>query len=202
MTSDSAFEMALKEAKKSLQGALDERNTLEHRILSLKQTIEGLTFLCNSDSDEELLVTGDGDSFAFQLTSLTDSIRRVFSTSSEPMLTPTEVRDGLVAIGVDLSKYKQPLVPIHNTLKRLVTQQELVEFRDDRNDLRGYRWVSPLARAVAEVDRPIQKLRTRHINPGASNRLEQWLRPHETPIDTEKLPAAVADLIRGPQGKK
>jgi hypothetical protein len=151
MASASAFETALKEAKKSLQEALEERSAIEHRIVSLKQTIEGLTSLCSSDSDEEFLVAGEGDSSTFQLTSLTDAIRRVFSTSNEPMLTPTEVRDALLAIGVDLSKYKQPLVPIHNTLKRLVTQQELVEFRDDNNDLRGYRWVSPLARAVAEV---------------------------------------------------
>ena len=33
-------------------------------------------------------------------------------------------------------KYKQPLVPIHNTLKRLEAQGELVAFRDDTGDLR------------------------------------------------------------------
>jgi hypothetical protein len=89
-----------------------------------------------------------GQRYSFKLT---DAIRLVFSATNEPILTPTEVRDALLAHGLNLTKYKQPLVPIHNTLKRLVSQEELVEFRDDNGELRGYRWVSPLARAVAEV---------------------------------------------------
>ncbi len=64
------------------------------------------------------------------------------------------MRDRLIAKGLNLSKYKQPLVPIHNTLKRLESQQEIVPFLDDNGEIRGYRWVSPIARAVAEVERP------------------------------------------------
>jgi hypothetical protein len=147
------FEAALAEARKSLEKALEEKSAIERRIFSLKQTIEGLSSLCEPHSEEEFLISGDTPA-SFQLSSMTDAIRRVFSQSDEPILAPTEVRDALVAMGMDLGKYKQPLVPIHNTLKRLVSQEELVEFRDDKNELKGYRWVSPLARAVAEVEHP------------------------------------------------
>jgi hypothetical protein len=149
MANTNPFEIALDAARKALTAALEERSAIEQRIVSLKQTIDGLSALCEPESDEDLVQVQEGDQpYSFKLT---DAIRLIFSATSEPMLTPTEVRDALVANGLDLSKYKQPLVPIHNTLKRLTSQGELVEFRDDKGDLRGYRWVSPLARAVAEV---------------------------------------------------
>lgn len=149
MANTNPFEIALNAARKALTEALEERSAIEQRIVSLKQTIDGLSALCEPESDEDLVqVQEGGECYSFKLT---DAIRLVFSATSEPMLTPTEVRDALLANRLDLSKYKQPLVPIHNTLKRLVSQGELVEFRDDNGDLRGYRWVSPLARAVAEV---------------------------------------------------
>jgi hypothetical protein len=150
MASTNPFETALKEARKALKEALDDRSAIEHRIVSLKQTIEGLAALCEPEPSGDVVQVGGG-LYPESVTSLTDAIRKIFSESNEPMLTPPEVRDALLAMHVDLAKYKQPLVPIHNTLKRLEAQGELVPFRDDRGDLRGYQWISPLARAVAEV---------------------------------------------------
>jgi hypothetical protein len=82
-------------------------------------------------------------------------------------------------------------------------QGELVAFRDDTGDLRGYRWVSPLARAVAEIDtnHPMHKLKMRQVNPGASNRMEQLLRLHATPIDQGALPPEIKAGLYGPQTK-
>ena len=139
----------MKQARKTLAEAYEERGAIEKRILRLKQTIDGLAALCEPEPNEDL-VQVEGGRTLFQA-SLTDAIRRIFSETTEPMLTPVEVRNALLEMGVKLTKYKQPMVPIHNTLKRLETQGELVPFRDDTGDLRGYRWVSPLARAVAEV---------------------------------------------------
>ena len=145
----SPFEIALQEARKALNEALEDRSAIEHRIVSLKQTIEGLSSLCEPESSEDLLPSAFGAPGT--PATLTDAIRTVFSESTEHMLTPPEVRDALVRRGFDLRKYKQALVPIHNTLKRLQEQGELVTFVDDKGSIRGYRWVSPLARAVAEV---------------------------------------------------
>jgi hypothetical protein len=165
MPNANSYEMALKEAKKALEGAYEQRSAIEQRILWLKQTIDGLTALCQPEASEDLVqVKGDQVPEGYN-TSLTDAIRRIFSETSEPMLTPPEVRHALLAMGVNLAKYKQPLVPIHNTLKRLEAQGELIPFIDDAGDHRGYRWVSPLARAVAEVgrNRPMEELEKQTI---------------------------------------
>jgi hypothetical protein len=149
MANLSPFEIALDAARKALTEALEERSAIEQKIVSLKQTIDGLSALCEPEANQDLVdVEHDGERLSF---SLTDAIRLAFTADPEAVLSPTELRDALLSQGLSLSRYKQPLVPIHNTLKRLVSQEELVEVRDGKGDLVGYRWVSPLARAVAEV---------------------------------------------------
>jgi hypothetical protein len=205
MAEPSAFDVALQQARKSLKEAYEERAALEQRIVSLKQTIDGLASLCDPEPRVEIRRRDPETGFDIQSSfSLSFAIRQIFSDSQEYMLTPTEVRDALLKLGLNLAeKYKQPLVPIHNTLKRLEAQGELVAFRDDTGDLRGYRWVSPLARAVAEIDsnHPIHKLKMRQVNPGSSSRLEQLLRLHETPIDQDALPPEIRAGLYGPQTK-
>jgi transcriptional regulator of acetoin/glycerol metabolism len=165
MPNANSFEMALKEAKKALEEAYEQRNSIEQRIVILKQTIDGLAALSEPGARENLVQVRGDQVLERYNTSLTDAIRQIFSETSEPMLTPPEVRDRLLAMGVNLAKYNQPLVPIHNTLKRLEAQGELIPFLDDVGDLRGYRWVSPLARAVAEVgrNRPMEELEKQTI---------------------------------------
>ncbi len=185
MAEPNAFEAALQEARKSLKDAYEERAVLEQRIVSLKQTIDGLTSLCEPEPRVEIRRRDPETGFDIRSSfRLSFAIRQIFSDSREYMLTPTEVRDALLKMGLNLAeKYKQPLVPIHNTLKRLEAQGELVALRDDTGDLRGYRWVSPLARAVAEVD--------------SNHPMEQLLRRHEIPIDPGSLPPEVRAGLYG-----
>ncbi len=203
MPEPNAFEVALHEARKSLKTAYEEHAAIEQRIVSLKQTIDGLATLC--EPEPRIYTQGHDTRTGFDAESsfsLSFAIRYIFSDSTK-YLTPTDVRDALLKIdGNFAERYKQPLVPIHNTLKRLEAQGELVSFRDDAGDLR-YRWVSPLARAVAEVDssHPIHKLKMRQVNPGASNRLEQLLRLRETPIDQNALPPEIRAGLDSPQSK-
>jgi hypothetical protein len=176
-----SFEAALKEARKALKEAYEERTLVEQRIVSLKQTIDGLAFLCEPENDEDFVQVNGGMRPQGYYTSLTDAIRRIFSESEEPILTPPELRNALVEMGVDMKKYKQPLVPIHNTLKRLEGQGEIVPFRDDNGDLRGYRWVSPLARAVAEVDPVRQTAKGARLrSAGAIGNIRNWMALKET----------------------
>ena len=58
---------------------------------------------------------------------LTDAIRWVFKQPILLPLTPTDVRDRLSELGFDLSKYAHMMPPIHNTLKRLKENGEIVE---------------------------------------------------------------------------
>jgi len=190
------FETALKEARKALAEALEERSATERRIVSLKQTIEGLSALCEPEPIDDSVQVGKR--LAGYCISLTDAIRKIFSESQEYLLTPPQVRDALLAMGVDLAKYKQPLVPIHNTLKRLESQGELVPFKDDNGDFRGYRWVSPLARAVAEVDakHPIHQLHQRRVavNPGGSGNIRNWMALNEP--TTDPIEDTLSDMLK------
>ena len=164
MPNNGSFEAALKDAKKARQEAYEQRREIERRILSLSQTIEGLSALCGADEEDELVAIGNG--IISHETRLTDAIRCVFSQSQQYMFTPPEVRNALENMGIDLAKYKQPLVPIHNTLKRLERQEEIIALRDDKGNIRGYRWVLPLARAVEEIGGPTKPRRA--IPPSSS----------------------------------
>jgi len=201
MGNTNPFETALKEARKALAEAFEERSATERRIVNLKQTIEGLAALCDPEPVDDSLPVGNR--LAGYSISLTDAIRRIFSESQEYLLTPPKVRDALLAMGVDLAKYKQPLVPVHNTLKRLESQGEIVPFRDDNGEFRGYRWVSALARAVAEVDakHPIHQLHQRRVavSPGASGNIRNWMAQNEPTADP--IEDALADALR-PRKKK
>jgi hypothetical protein len=179
MAESNAFEAALREARKSLSEAYEDRVAIEQRIVSLKQTIDGLTNLCEPEPFFIETQRRDPET-GFDIRSkfrLSFAIRQIFSESENYTLTPTEVSDALLKIDVNFAeRYKQPLVPIHNTLKRFEAQGELVAIRDDSGAFRGYRWVSPLARAVAEVD-PVQQLGkgVRFRRPGASGNIRNWM---------------------------
>ena len=85
------------------------------------------------------------------VTSLTNGIRFVLENSPNPMSAP-EIRDQLMSLGFDFSKYKQELVAVHNTLKRLEGQGELQRLHMADSEARiGYATISPLERAKKEM---------------------------------------------------
>lgn len=147
------FKPALEQARKELATAIVERSTIENRILILKATVEGLSALCESEEagEEDVVQVGGGLPPDGYITSLTDAIRRVVSDAG-CVLTPPQIRNGLLQMRLKLQKYKQPLVPIHNTLKRLESQGEVLAVKDENGEMRGYRWVPPVARAMAELN--------------------------------------------------
>ena len=61
---------------------------------------------------------------------LTEAIRWVFRQPMLLPLTPTGVRDELARMGYDLEKYAAMMPPIHNTLKRMKDNGEIVEVDD------------------------------------------------------------------------
>lgn len=76
---------------------------------------------------------------------LTDACRTVLRNAGVPM-SPTEVRDRLELIGVDLSKYSNELAAIHTVLRRLNDSGEVRFVSAPGKHL--YRWNAP-PRAVA-----------------------------------------------------
>jgi hypothetical protein len=108
--SDDDYRRALDAAVREYEQALADRAALDTRIAQLQQTIGTLTKLCGFTPTVPL--------------GLTDACRMVLGNAATP-LTPTAIRDRLDAVGVDLSRYSNPLAAIHTVLKRLVEAGEL-----------------------------------------------------------------------------
>lgn len=103
------YRAALAEAIKEYESLGEERRAIDSRLSQLAQTIGTLSRLIGLTPTVPL--------------SITDAVRLALRAGI-PM-TPVEVRDRLLAIGVDLSIYSNELAVIHTVLKRLNEAGEL-----------------------------------------------------------------------------
>ena len=108
MTTDD-YRRALEAAVREYESLGQQRQDIDKRLAELAQTISTLSRLCGLTPTVPW--------------GLTDACRIVLR-SGLPM-TPMDVRDRLVAIGFDLSKYSSELAAIHTVLKRLNESGEL-----------------------------------------------------------------------------
>jgi hypothetical protein len=103
------YQAALAAAIQEYEALGQQRRAIEDRIAQLGQTIGTLTRLLGLTPTVPL--------------GLTDACRMVLR-AGRPM-TPVEVRDRLLAIGMDMSKYANDLAAVHTILKRLNASGEL-----------------------------------------------------------------------------
>ena len=103
------YHAALAAAIKEYEDLGQQRRAIDDRLAQLGQTVGTLTRLLGLTPTVPL--------------GLTDACRMVMR-SGQPM-TPIEVRDRLVAIGIDMSKYANDLAAVHTILKRLHASGEL-----------------------------------------------------------------------------
>jgi hypothetical protein len=104
-----AYRSALDAAVQEYERLGGERRAIDRRLSELAQTIGTLTRLLGLVPTVPL--------------GLTDACRLALK-NGHPM-TPIDVRDRLLAIGVDLSVYANPLSAIHTVLKRLYKAGEI-----------------------------------------------------------------------------
>jgi hypothetical protein len=121
------YRQALEAAVREYEELGRQRQDIDKRLAQLAQTIGSLNRLCGFTANV--------------FWGLTDACRVVLRNAGHPM-TPTEMRDRLEAIGLDLSKYSSSLSAIHTVIKRLVQAQEvrLVELESGRF---AYEWQRP-----------------------------------------------------------
>jgi hypothetical protein len=143
------YRAALEAAAKEYEALGEERRRIDARLTQLAQTIGTLSRLIGLAPTVPL--------------SITDAVRLAMR-SGVPM-TPPEVRDRLLAIGVDLSPYANELAVIHTVLKRLNEAGELriVPKPGGKNQ---YLWMKPpkvigISPEVAEFLRGVQPRPTR-----------------------------------------
>ena len=127
MKSDVEYRQALEAAAREYEELGKKKREIEDRLAQLSQTISTLNRLCGVTPTV--------------FWGLTDACRLVLRNAGHP-LTPTEVRDRLQSIGVDLSKYSSSLAAIHTVLKRLREADEL-RFIQLESGRFAYEWDRP-----------------------------------------------------------
>lgn len=125
------YRRALEAATAEYESLGEQRQEIDRRLSELAQTISTLSRLCGLTPTVPW--------------GLTDACRVVLR-SGIPMA-PTDVRDRLLAIGFDLSKYTSELAAIHTVLKRLNEAGEL-QFLVGGPKRGAYLWRKPVT-AVA-----------------------------------------------------
>ncbi len=121
------YRAALNAAIKEYEDLGAERRRIDERLAHLAQTIGTLSRLLGYTPTVPL--------------GLTDAVRLV--TRAGVPMTPTDVRDKLHAIGIDLSGYASELSAIHTVLKRLNDAGELrIVARASGRD--AYVWQRPV----------------------------------------------------------
>jgi hypothetical protein len=126
---ESGFPNALAEARENLERLLRERQQLDIRIAKMEQVVAALRSYVEPGDDESAT------------TGFTDAVRRVLKgTIEKGPLSPTQIREGMLAMGFELSRYNQPLATIHVVLKRLVKSTEAREIGDSES--KRYWWAS------------------------------------------------------------
>ena len=101
---DQDYRRALDAAIKEYEALGGQRRDIDRRLAELSQTIATLSRLVGLTPTVPL--------------GLTDAVRLAVRGAGVPT-TPVEIRDRLVAIGFDLSKYSNQLAAVHTILKRL-----------------------------------------------------------------------------------
>ncbi len=129
---------ALKKARTEIEELVRKRADLDKRIATLQVTIDGLTVLSDkTDHSKDLPQAEIQESIG-----ITDAIRTVLRQSRIPMTAP-QIRDALIDLGYDVERYASILTVIHNTVKRMNDQKEIVIAQDGFKRFKGWRYREP-----------------------------------------------------------
>ncbi len=146
---------ALEAAHKKLSELLLARLKIDQEIMHWAQLRDSLLAVIESEGDVppavevSRLVEGRPGRASIKFTEAVRMVLRQNAGRSVPISVP-EMRQQLTNLGFDFSKYSQPLVPIHNALRRLAEQGEVDPIKSDQGQTLGYRWISPVERALSE----------------------------------------------------
>ena len=130
------YRRALEAASREYEELGEKRRAIDQRLAGLAQTIGTLSRLLGLTPTVPM--------------GLTDAIRLIVRGAGVPM-TPVEVRDRLIGIGFDTSKYVNDLAAVHTILKRLNESGE-VRFVPRTPGKHQYTWNKPATPIVLTRD--------------------------------------------------
>jgi hypothetical protein len=177
----------LETAHQKLNQLLSDRARIDKEIVDWKRVIDSLLAVSSSDTDDPSDVEVSAfvnDKPGKTTIKFTDGVRMVLRQNANrniPISVP-DIRDQLINVGFNFAKYAQPLVPIHNTLRRLEEQGEVKPLKNEAGQTLGYTWISPIERALNEDRRG--QITLRNVN-------------HHGRVDRRSLPPDVAAALYG-----
>ena len=107
---DPDYRTALSAAVAEYERLGAERRQIDDRLSQLAQTISSLSRLLGMVSTQPI--------------GLTDACRMIYRNAGLPM-SPTDVRDRMKAVGIDLSVYSNEMAAIHTVIRRVHDAGEL-----------------------------------------------------------------------------
>ncbi len=148
---DGDFRKALDAANRELADLTQKRTAIDQRMTQLMATVETLTALLQEPPSYTPKAEWEAAAEVLSEAGISEAIRHVLLTSKTPMA-PPQIRDALAAAGVELQHYANPMSVIHNTLKRLEKQGELLTVKSPSGQTVAYttRWVAESLDPVPE----------------------------------------------------
>jgi hypothetical protein len=142
--------VALETIDKKLGDLLSSRANLDREIVRWKQAKDSLLAVIESEEsdppDVQISVVGDPGK---QTLKFTEAVRLILQQQAkDTYITAPDIRVFLLNFGFDLSAKAQPLSPIHNCLRRLSEQGEIAPLKANEGQIIGYKWLSPIERAI------------------------------------------------------
>lgn len=128
MTPTSDYRKAYEAAKQELTDLLAHQESVEKRIVIVRQSLQTLATLCESEG-VEVKPSAEAEGL-LALSGLAADIRAVLSAHCLVWFRPNGVKSELERLGRDLSEYKNPQATIHMVLKRMVESGEIEEKTD------------------------------------------------------------------------
>jgi len=111
------YQAALQAAREEFAKLEKDRDAISIRMLQLEKTIQGLTILAGQKQIAQQPSQME----------LTDAILIALQYAAQTM-SPVGIRDILVAMGVQFSRFMNPMSAIHNALKRLRNKKLVIEY--------------------------------------------------------------------------
>ena len=142
------YRRAFKTLKKEFMNLLRQREEIDKRIAKLEPVLENLAALCEEPIGKRLAQRGaprDAQSMG-----ITDAVRLVLKRSARSLM-PTEVREELVAWGLNPGRYANLLGSIHMILKRLVKSGQAAEI-SIHGGKKAYKWTTDISRVLASLE--------------------------------------------------
>jgi hypothetical protein len=128
---------------------------------------------------------------------LSEACRAVLKQSAKS-LSPTEVRDHLIAIGYDLGQHTNPMASIHSVLKRLAEAKKDVGAKDTKDGSARYFWTGDSTRShrtISDLTRGATALRTSEDVARIAANLQEFQKTYSNAFELFKN-----DKLLGPGG--